>query len=84
MALTGDQANNAHVHWNLAAIYHTMGNSTQEASELDLYLKATQWHSDTYPWRIALAKARLAGLGGVPMARPRVPAQPRSTQFEKQ
>jgi len=61
--LTADLANNAHVHWNLATIYQTLGNSTQEASELDLYLKATQWHSDTYPWRIALAKKRLAALG---------------------
>jgi hypothetical protein len=69
MALTGDTANNAHVHWALAAIYHTLGNSSQEASELNLYLQATQWHSDTYPWRIALAKARLAGLGVPPTAK---------------
>jgi len=68
-ALTGDTANNAHVHWSLAAIYHTLGNSSQEASELNLYLQATQWHSDTYPWRIALAKARLAGLGVTPTSK---------------
>jgi tetratricopeptide (TPR) repeat protein len=61
-ALTGDSANNAHVHWGLAAIYQTLGNSKQETSELDLYLQATQWHSDTYPWRLALAKARLTEL----------------------
>ena len=66
IALTGDTANNAHVHWALAAIYHTLANSSQEASELNLYLQATQWHSDTYPWRIALAKARLASLGATP------------------
>jgi tetratricopeptide (TPR) repeat protein len=64
--LTADLANNAHVHWALAAIYQTLGNSTQEASELNLYLQATQWHSDTYPWRIALAKARLTVLGVTP------------------
>lgn len=61
--LTGDLANNAHVHWELAGIYRTLGDSPQEASELNLYLKATLWHSDTYPWRIALAKARLAAMG---------------------
>jgi tetratricopeptide (TPR) repeat protein len=65
-SLTADLANDAHVHWALAAIYQTLGNSTQEASELNLYLQATQWHSDTYPWRIALAKARLTALGVTP------------------
>jgi hypothetical protein len=64
-ALTADLANNAHVHWALAQIYRTLG-SAQEASELNLYLQATQWHSDTYPWRIALAQARLAVLGVTP------------------
>jgi len=82
IALTGDLANNAHVHWELAAIYHTLGNSTQEASELNLYLEATQWHSDTYPWRITLAKARLAALGVTPMAKPKYP-KPGSGQSEK-
>ena len=81
-SLTGDLANNAHVHWALAAIYQTLGNSTQEASELNLYLEATQWHSDTYPWRITLAKARLTGLGVTPMAKPKYP-KPRSAQSEK-
>jgi tetratricopeptide (TPR) repeat protein len=65
-SLTADLANNAHVHWALAAIYQTLSNSTQEASELNLYLQATEWHSDTYPWRIALAKARLTALGVTP------------------
>lgn len=64
-ALTADQANNAHIHWALAGIYHTMGSSAQEASELNLYLLATMWHSDTYPWRINLAQTRLAALGVV-------------------
>jgi len=64
-SLTADLANNAHVHWALAQIYRTTA-SSQEASELNLYLQATQWHSDTYPWRIALAKARLSALGVTP------------------
>ncbi len=81
-ALTGDLANNAHVHWELAEIYHTLGNSTQEASELNFYLEATQWHSDTYPWRITLAQARLAALGVTPMAKPKHP-KPGSGQSEK-
>jgi tetratricopeptide (TPR) repeat protein len=61
--LTGDLANNAHVHWGLAEIYRTLGDSARETSELDLYMKATLWHSDTYPWRITLATARLQELG---------------------
>jgi len=68
-SLTGDTANNAHVHWALAEIYRTMGNSTQEASELNLYLQSTKWHSDTYPWRIALANARLAAMGATPTSK---------------
>jgi tetratricopeptide (TPR) repeat protein len=74
--LTGDAANNAHVHWALAAIHKTLGNSAQEASELNLYLLATQWHSDTYPWRMALAKARLQALGVTPMAAQKNSAEP--------
>jgi tetratricopeptide (TPR) repeat protein len=65
IGLTGDLANNAHVHWGLAEIYRAQSNSAQEASELDLYLKATMWHSDTYPWRLTLAQARLTALGVV-------------------
>jgi tetratricopeptide (TPR) repeat protein len=57
--LTGDEANNARVHWILAHIYEELGKKTEEEAELELYLKATQWHSDTYPWRIELAKKRL-------------------------
>ena len=87
-ALTGDLANNAHVHWGLAEIYHTLGDSAHEATELDLYLKATQWHSDTYPWRITLAKARLSAMGGSNLGnnllvRPRAPVKPRSATSEK-
>jgi tetratricopeptide (TPR) repeat protein len=58
--LTGDEANNAHVHWELAALYEKLGQVDDASSELDLYLKATKWHSDTYPWRIDLARKRIA------------------------
>ena len=61
-ALTGDLANNAHVHWALAEIYRTLGESANELSELQLYLQATQWHSDVYPWRITLANSRMKTL----------------------
>ena len=62
-ALTGDKANNAHVHWALSEIYAEQGNQAKQAEELQAYLDATQWHSDTYAWRIQLAKVRLARLG---------------------
>jgi len=62
IALTGDEANNAHVHWELAEIYEHLGRSTDELSELDAYLKATKWHSDVYPWRIDVAKKKIAEL----------------------
>ena len=71
-ALTGDTANNAHVHWSLSEIYAELGDTKDQASELQAYLAATQWHSDTYPWRIQLAKARLAKL--TPSDRPAPPA----------
>jgi len=61
-ALTADKANNAHVHWALSEIYAELGEKANQASELQAYLDATQWHSDTYAWRITLAKARLAKL----------------------
>ena len=62
IAQTGDQANNAHVHWELAEIYEELGMNANEKSELQAYVLATQWHSDTYPWRIALAQARIQTL----------------------
>jgi len=62
IALTGDKANNEHVHWSLAEIYEALGNEASQATELQAYLDASQWHSDTYPWRIQLAQARLAKL----------------------
>lgn len=62
ISLTGDQANNAHVHWALAGIYRRLDSHAEEAGELDRYLKATRQHSDTYPWRIQLAQRRLLQL----------------------
>jgi tetratricopeptide (TPR) repeat protein len=58
--LTTDTANNAHVHWELAEVYEAIQDPADEATELNLYLQATKWHSDTYPWRITLAQKRLA------------------------
>lgn len=63
-ALTADKANNAHVHWSLAEIYAELGDTINQAAELQSYLDATQWHSDTYAWHIQLAQARLAKLTG--------------------
>jgi tetratricopeptide (TPR) repeat protein len=59
-SLTTDTANNAHVHWDLAEVYKAINEPTDEVSELNLYLQATKWHSDTYPWRITLAQKRIA------------------------
>jgi tetratricopeptide (TPR) repeat protein len=58
--VTGDTANNAHVHWELAEVYEKLNQLSDEISELNLYLQATKWHSDTYPWRIQLAQKRIA------------------------
>ena len=60
ISLTGDLANNAHVHWALSEVYRQLGDPANVTNELTLYLQATQWHSDTYAWRIQLAKNRLA------------------------
>src|SRR5260370_29617408 len=57
--LTGDEANSAHVHWALAEIYEKLSQPADEMRELDLYLKATKYHSDTYPWRIRLAQKKM-------------------------
>ena len=59
IALTGDEANNAHTHWALAGIYEKLEDSASAISEYGLYLKATKWHSDVYPWRIPLAQKKL-------------------------
>ena len=61
-SLTGDEANNAHVHWALAEIYRSLRDELNQARELDLYLKATKNHGDTYAWRIQLAQKRLQQL----------------------
>ncbi len=58
--VTGDEANNPNIHWELAHVYEELGQRADAAKEYDLYLKATKWHSDTYPWRIELAKKKLA------------------------
>ncbi len=63
-ALTGDEANNAAVHWQLAEIYRRIGRNADAISEYQLYLKATQWHSDVYPWRMDLAKKTIQLLQG--------------------
>lgn len=62
IAQTGDQANNAHVHWELAEIYEALGLPANQKTELQAYVLATRWHSDTYPWRIALAQAKISTL----------------------
>jgi tetratricopeptide (TPR) repeat protein len=61
-ALTADTANNSKVHWELAQVYETTGQDSLAVSELQQYLAATQWHSDVYPWRIALAKSKIQAL----------------------
>jgi len=63
-ALTGDEANSAHVHWSLAEVYEKLGRDEDAVSEFKLYLLATQWHSDVYPWRITLAKKKIQTLSG--------------------
>jgi tetratricopeptide (TPR) repeat protein len=62
IALTGDLANNAHVHWSMSEVYAALNDTADEATQLQAYLNATQWHSDTYAWHIQLAKVRLANL----------------------
>jgi tetratricopeptide (TPR) repeat protein len=64
-ALTGDTANNSKVHWELAQVYVTTGQNSLAKSELQSYLQATQWHSDVYPWRIALANSQIQALARV-------------------
>jgi hypothetical protein len=61
-ALTADLANNSKVHWELAQVYEATGQNALAASELQAYVQATQWHSDVYPWRIALAQNQIQTL----------------------
>lgn len=62
IALTGDEANNAHTHWALAGIYEKLEDPASAIAEYELYLKATKWHSDVYPWRIPLAQKKIGQL----------------------
>ena len=62
VALTGDMANNSKVHWELAQVYEATGQNSLAESELESYMQATQWHSDDYPWRVALAKSQIQTL----------------------
>jgi len=59
----GDTANNAHAHWALAEIYEHLGMNANAKSEYQLYLDASKWHSDVYPWRITLAQKKIQTLG---------------------
>jgi tetratricopeptide (TPR) repeat protein len=78
-ALTGDTANNAHVHWSLADVYRKLGDTANMKNELGLYLAATQWHSDTYPWRIQLAQ-KMMGQASQIKKRHRSKEEPGSVQ----
>ncbi|MGA7916005.1 MAG: hypothetical protein WCA00_12275 [Candidatus Acidiferrales bacterium] len=62
IALTADMANNSKVHWELAQVYEATGQNSLAKSELQAYVQATQWHSDVYPWRIALANNQIQAL----------------------
>src|SRR5262249_47057592 len=62
ISLTGDEANNAHAHWSLAGIHEKLADRQSAISEYELYLKATKWHSDVYPWRIPLARKKIEQL----------------------
>jgi tetratricopeptide (TPR) repeat protein len=72
--LTADTANNAHVHWALADIYGRLGQPVDQLRELRFYVCATQWHSDVYPWRIALANSRITNLQKQGVQAPQCPA----------
>jgi hypothetical protein len=61
-SLTADTANNSKVHWELVQVYVATGQNSLAKSELQSYLQATQWHSDVYPWRIALANSQIQAL----------------------
>jgi tetratricopeptide (TPR) repeat protein len=75
--LTGDTANNAHVHWALAAIFAKLNQLSDQLRELRLYICATQWHSDVYPWRTALASGRVASLENQGVQAANCPAIPK-------
>ena len=58
--VSGDEANNPHIHWALAHVYDELRKPADALKEYDLFLKASKWHSDPYPWRIEIAKKKLA------------------------
>ena len=49
-------------HWELAGVYEKLEESASAIAEYELYLKATKWHSDVYPWRIPMAQKKIAQL----------------------
>ncbi|MYD94203.1 MAG: hypothetical protein F4Y02_11040 [Chloroflexi bacterium] len=57
--ITPDRVNNSTVHWHLAEVYEESGQLEDAIMEFDLYLEATRWHSDVYPWRIPLAAKKI-------------------------
>ncbi len=66
-ALTADAANNSKVHWELAQVCQAAAQACQTAgtsalNELQQYVAATKWHSDVYPWRIALANSQIQAM----------------------
>ena len=61
-SITPDTAHNAKVHWLLGDVYEKLGEPNDAVKEFELYLAATRWHSDVLPWRIPLAKKRVAKL----------------------
>ncbi len=68
-ALTADAANNSKVHWELAQVCQAAQGAqacqtagTSAMNELQLYVAATKWHSDVYPWRIALANSQIQAM----------------------
>jgi tetratricopeptide (TPR) repeat protein len=63
-ALTGDEANNALVHFEMAEVYEKLGAHAEAIESFENYLKATRWHSDVYPWRIPLVQKKLEELRG--------------------
>jgi tetratricopeptide (TPR) repeat protein len=61
-ALTGDEANNAHVHFEMGEVYEHLGEHEEALHSFENYLKATKWHSDVYPWRIPLVQKKIEAL----------------------
>ena len=62
--LTGDEANNAHTHYEMGAIYQELERFEEAIEAYRNYLKATRWHSDVYPWRIPLVRKKIEQLSG--------------------